>query len=117
MTCICVYVDVSQLPPLFSDSYSNYMMETIPSVHEQEDGIILGVVATGTSSRDSLLSWIRFLERTNPRLASDIPVLFTLTSPIGPTDALDIPAFPVSHLLDNCIFNDDMYHSQCPKLF
>ena len=37
---------------------------------------------TGTSSRDSLLSWIRFLQRDNPDL-ENIPILFTLQSPIG----------------------------------
>lgn len=50
------------------------------TVHEQEDGTIMAMCATGTSSKDSLLSWIRFLQRTNPKL-SEIPVLFTLRSP------------------------------------
>jgi len=54
-----------------------------PTVHEQEDGTILAVCATGSSSRDSLLSWIRTLEITNPNLAN-MAVLFTLTSPLGP---------------------------------
>ena len=54
-----------------------------PSVHEQEDGTILAICATGTSSRDSLLSWVRRLEETNPNL-SKMAVLFTLTSPLGP---------------------------------
>ena len=52
-------------------------------MHEQEDGTILAVCATGTSSRDSLLSWVRSLEVTNPNL-SKMAVLFTLTSPLGP---------------------------------
>ncbi|XP_066965215.1 evolutionarily conserved signaling intermediate in Toll pathway, mitochondrial [Macrobrachium rosenbergii] len=52
------------------------------SVHEQEDGIIMAICATGTSSRDSLLSWIRQLQVTNPKLSS-IPILFTQASPIG----------------------------------
>ncbi|KAF0298110.1 Evolutionarily conserved signaling intermediate in Toll pathway, mitochondrial [Amphibalanus amphitrite] len=51
-----------------------------PSVHIQEDGTIMAVCATGTSSRDSLLSWIRLLERQCPRLA-ELPVVFTLRSP------------------------------------
>ena len=54
-----------------------------PTVHEQEDGTILAVCATGSSSRDSLLSWIRVLETTNPNL-EHMAVLFTLTSPLGP---------------------------------
>jgi hypothetical protein len=32
---------------------------------------------TGTSSRDSLVSWIRFLQKSNPNL-EQIPVIFTL---------------------------------------
>ena len=47
------------------------------------DGTILGCCATGTSTRDTLLSWIRFLQRDNPAL-ENIPVLFTLHSPLGP---------------------------------
>lgn len=51
------------------------------TVHEQDDGTIVSVCATGTSSRDSLLSWIRLLEKYgNPQLSS-IPVIFTLTAP------------------------------------
>lgn len=51
-----------------------------PSVHEQEDGTYLATSATGTSSRDSLLTWIRFLHQENPCL-KDIPVIFTLRAP------------------------------------
>jgi len=54
-----------------------------PTVHEQEDGTIYAVCATGTSSRESLLSWIRFLEKENPVL-KNLAVLFTLQSPLGP---------------------------------
>ncbi|QQP39890.1 Evolutionarily conserved signaling intermediate in Toll pathway_ mitochondrial, partial [Caligus rogercresseyi] len=61
------------------------------SVHEQEDGTILAVCATGTSSKDSLLSWIRFLQRENPEI-ENIPILFTLTSPLGPVIPLDSEA-------------------------
>lgn len=55
----------------------------MPTVHEQEDGCVFGCCATGTSSKDSLLSWVRFLQRENPDL-QDIPILFTLSSPLGP---------------------------------
>ncbi|XP_037074287.1 evolutionarily conserved signaling intermediate in Toll pathway, mitochondrial-like, partial [Pollicipes pollicipes] len=55
--------------------------ERPPSVHKQEDGTIMAVCVTGTSSRDSLLSWIRLLQRRSPRLA-ELPVLFTLRSPV-----------------------------------
>lgn len=53
-----------------------------PSVHEQEDGIIMAICSTGTSGRDSLLSWIRLLEQTNPRI-SKLPIIFTLKAPSG----------------------------------
>nr|CAG4637068.1 EOG090X07J4 [Ceriodaphnia reticulata] len=53
-----------------------------PSVHEQEDGTILAVAVTGTCSKDSLLSWIRHLERKNPQLAN-LSVLFATHSPLG----------------------------------
>ena len=51
-------------------------------MHEQEDGTILAVGITGTSSKDSLLSWIRFLQVKNPHLAN-LPVLFATHSPLG----------------------------------
>ena len=37
-------------------------------------------LSAGTSSRDSLLSWVRLLERRSPRLGQ-LPVVFTLRSP------------------------------------
>ena len=36
----------------------------------QVDGAIIACCATGTSTRDSLLSWIRFLQRDNPDLVN-----------------------------------------------
>ncbi|KAL0841300.1 hypothetical protein ABMA28_015015 [Loxostege sticticalis] len=51
------------------------------TVHEQDDGTIVAVCATGTSSRDSLLSWIRLLEKNGNQVLSKIPVIFTLTAP------------------------------------
>nr|CAG4651881.1 EOG090X07J4 [Triops cancriformis] len=78
--------DVSQLKSWILGEEPQPHKDIIPalSVHEQDDGIILAVAATGTSSRDSVLSWVRFLERQNPRLAS-LPVLFASHSPLGPT--------------------------------
>jgi evolutionarily conserved signaling intermediate in Toll pathway len=53
------------------------------SVHEQNDGTIFAICCTGTSTKDSLLSWIRLLEKDgNPDLAT-IPVLFKFRSPIA----------------------------------
>ncbi|XP_026724950.1 evolutionarily conserved signaling intermediate in Toll pathway, mitochondrial [Trichoplusia ni] len=51
------------------------------TVHEQDDGTIISLCATGTSSRDSLLSWIRLLEKHGNPLLSTLPVIFTLTAP------------------------------------
>ena len=67
----------------------------IPNIHEQEDGTILACCATGTSSKDSLLSWIRFMQRDNPDMEG-IPILFTLSSPMGPV----IPVDPDAQGLD-----------------
>lgn len=53
------------------------------SVHQQDDGTIFSICATGTSSKDSLLSWIRYLEKNgNPELSS-IPILFKFKSSTG----------------------------------
>lgn len=52
------------------------------SIHQQDDGTIYGICATGTSTKDSLLSWIRLLEvNGNPDLAK-IPVLFKFISKV-----------------------------------
>jgi len=54
-------------------------LEVPPSIHEQEEGTILAMCITGTSTKESLASWIRFLEHSNEKL-SQIPVLFRLHS-------------------------------------
>ena len=51
-----------------------------PIVHEQEDGSVLSMCITGTGSKDSLRSWIHFLQKKNPKLA-EVPIVFRLTSP------------------------------------
>lgn len=52
------------------------------SIHQQDDGTIYAICATGTSTKDSLLSWIRLLEISgNPSLAH-LPVLFTFRMPV-----------------------------------
>lgn len=52
-----------------------------PTVHQQEDGIYFAVCATGTSSKDSAASWIRYLQKENPVL-KEIPVLIKLASSV-----------------------------------
>lgn len=52
------------------------------SIHQQDDGTIYAICATGTSTKDSLLSWVRLLEANgNPSLAH-LPVLFTFRAPV-----------------------------------
>ncbi|KAL5019219.1 hypothetical protein ScPMuIL_004941 [Solemya velum] len=50
------------------------------SIHEQEDGTVLASCITGTASKDSLVTWIRYLQADNPNL-EQIPVVFTLITP------------------------------------
>ena len=52
----------------------------VPTVHEQDDGTILAMCITGTGSKNSLASWIKWLQETNPKLAQ-IPVVFKLKTP------------------------------------
>jgi evolutionarily conserved signaling intermediate in Toll pathway len=49
----------------------------LPTVHEQDDGNILALTITGSSSKDSLRSWIAFLSKTNPKLAQ-VPIVFRM---------------------------------------
>ncbi|XP_012255105.2 evolutionarily conserved signaling intermediate in Toll pathway, mitochondrial [Athalia rosae] len=74
--------DVSNIDLPIWKSPSSKALTVDETVHEQEDGTIFSVCATGTSSRDSLLSWVRCLQEENSALAN-IPVLFTLKSPLG----------------------------------
>eukprot|EP00095_Tigriopus_kingsejongensis_P005981 maker-scaffold48_size466083-snap-gene-3.21 protein:Tk05981 transcript:maker-scaffold48_size466083-snap-gene-3.21-mRNA-1 annotation:"evolutionarily conserved signaling intermediate in toll mitochondrial" len=80
--------DVSQMKNWYLGEHAKSDAVRLPNVHEQVEGTIFGCCATGTSSKDSLLSWIRFLQRDNPDLM-DIPILFTLTSPLGPVIPID----------------------------
>ncbi|XP_001989601.2 evolutionarily conserved signaling intermediate in Toll pathway, mitochondrial [Drosophila grimshawi] len=52
------------------------------SVHQQDDGTIFAICATGTSTKDSLLSWIRLLEARGYASLGEIPVLFRFTSSV-----------------------------------
>ncbi|XP_014217677.1 evolutionarily conserved signaling intermediate in Toll pathway, mitochondrial [Copidosoma floridanum] len=49
----------------------------VPSVHEEVDATIFAICATGTSSKDTLLSWVRCLQRSNPVLG-ELAIVFTL---------------------------------------
>lgn len=68
----------------FLSSKPSELVERKPdrSIHQQDDGTIYAICATGTSTKDSLLSWIRCLEMNgNPSLAH-IPVLFKFRAPV-----------------------------------
>ncbi|XP_047343286.1 evolutionarily conserved signaling intermediate in Toll pathway, mitochondrial [Vespa velutina] len=52
-----------------------------PTVHEQEDGVYFAICATGTSSKDSAVSWIRHLQKNNPVLEK-ILILIKLASSV-----------------------------------
>lgn len=53
----------------------------IRSVHEQKDGTIYAICCTGAPSKDSLLSWIRLLEKNGNPCLQDLLVLFKFISP------------------------------------
>ncbi|KAJ8897267.1 hypothetical protein PR048_002613 [Dryococelus australis] len=76
--------DVTSLKiPFFSEPKERKEVAAVRSVHEQDEGTILAVCATGTSSRDSLLSWVRLQEGDGNPALSEVPVLFKLRSPAG----------------------------------
>lgn len=52
------------------------------SIHQQDDGTIYAICATGTSTKDSLLSWIRCLEKNGNSSLAHIPVLFKFRTPV-----------------------------------
>lgn len=76
------YDDVSQINvPLFGFAGPKpNKLALKKSVHEQDDGIIYAICCTGISSKDSLLSWVRLLEKDdNPNL-QNLAVLFKFKS-------------------------------------
>lgn len=62
------------------------------SVHENRDGIIYAIASMGSSSRECLQSWIRFLQKNgNPNLA-DTAIVFRCGFPEAPSDQLKLQA-------------------------
>jgi signaling intermediate in Toll pathway protein len=88
-------LDVTNIPfHLYGSSQSaDNVLMTQKGIHKQADGTILAICATGTSSRDSLLSWIRILQTSNPKM-DHLNVIFTLKAP--PVDLE-----PVNQLREN----------------
>ena len=92
---LVTYLDLSDVVLFFPSALFNWTSESssfgipkpkavavAPSEHEQVDGTVLATCITGTSSKDSLLSWIRHLENANPSLVGT-PVVFQLRSQEG----------------------------------
>lgn len=50
------------------------------SVHEQNDGIVYAICCTGSSTKDSLLSWIRLLEKAGNPTLENLAILFKFKS-------------------------------------
>lgn len=54
-----LFLDISNFRvPFFDKPKKSDKIAIKKTVHEQEDGTILAVAATGTSSKNSLLSWV-----------------------------------------------------------
>ena len=62
-----------------SNKKKSHLAKT-PSLHEQSGGTILSMCITGTGSRDSLISWLTYLEKECPNL-SGVPVVFRIRTP------------------------------------
>ena len=73
---LTLFSDVSNMKIPFWERHNFKIPVTI---HEQDDGVYYAMCASGTSSKDSLLSWIRCLQKTNPILEK-IPIVFKLRS-------------------------------------
>uniref|UniRef100_A0A5S6R2R2 Evolutionarily conserved signaling intermediate in Toll pathway, mitochondrial n=1 Tax=Trichuris muris TaxID=70415 RepID=A0A5S6R2R2_TRIMR len=63
----------------YNSETSDYQqaLSLIPTIHEQSDGTVMAIAITGNSSKDSLVCWIKFLEKCNRTLAL-VPVVFRL---------------------------------------
>lgn len=69
--------DVSHLKvPFFGKPITDVQVAKKRSVHQQNDGTIFAICATGTSTKDSLLSWVRLLEANGNPVLGEIPILF-----------------------------------------
>lgn len=60
---------------IFTDSYITLSIYIFILIYDHH------FLLSGTSSRDSLLSWIRLLERNGNAVLEKIPVIFTLIAP------------------------------------
>nr|XP_022917659.1 evolutionarily conserved signaling intermediate in Toll pathway, mitochondrial-like [Onthophagus taurus] len=73
--------------PFYLDDISNIEVKlqnslslSTKSVHEQDDGVIMALCATQTSNKESLLCWIRHLEKDGNPMLGAISIVFRLKS-------------------------------------
>ncbi|XP_060082334.1 evolutionarily conserved signaling intermediate in Toll pathway, mitochondrial-like [Ylistrum balloti] len=75
-------VDWSGLNPYFTENEEDCSIFVSPSIHSQDTGIVMATCVTGTTSRDSVVTWVRYLQKTNPKL-EHIPILFSIKTHTG----------------------------------
>lgn len=76
-------IEVPQFLKFFSPTDEKVVVrKPSRSIHQQDDGTIYAICATGTSTKDSLLSWIRLLETNGSPNLAHIPVLFKFRTPV-----------------------------------
>lgn len=73
------YEDTDNVSNIIIPFWDKKEIVPAPTVHEQNDGTYFAMCATGTSTKDSLLSWIRCLQKQNPIL-NVIPIVFKVAS-------------------------------------
>ncbi|XP_033755411.1 evolutionarily conserved signaling intermediate in Toll pathway, mitochondrial-like [Pecten maximus] len=78
-------VDWTGLNPYFTENETDQAILVPPSIHSQDDGTVMATCITGSSSRDSVVTWIRYLQKTNPKL-ENIPILFSIKTHTGQLD-------------------------------
>ncbi|XP_021379521.1 evolutionarily conserved signaling intermediate in Toll pathway, mitochondrial-like isoform X2 [Mizuhopecten yessoensis] len=78
-------VDWTGLNPYLTENEDDQAVLVPPSIHCQDDGTVMATCITGTSSRDSVVTWIRYLQQSNPKL-EHIPILFSIKTHTGQLD-------------------------------
>ena len=77
--------DLKNVHNIFSDPFNkDFAKNKKPelTIHEQSDGVIYALCCTGTSSKQSVLNWTKFLEESNQCL-KDYVVLFRIKEAPG----------------------------------
>lgn len=83
--------DVSDIKLNVFGKSKSAMAATQKDLHRTSDGVILGIAATGTSSRDSVLSWVRLLEATNPKMKI-LQTIFKMKAPTTQVETINEPS-------------------------